>query len=93
MDETIFVFMESITHEIANPLTGMYGTVQFLEQQLAHPNEINLDALRCDVENLKSDIDRLRALLDDLRHFVRSGRLNLKSVAFGEEPPISEQAA
>jgi signal transduction histidine kinase len=74
----------SITHEIANPLTGMYSTVQFLEQQLSDLREFNPDTLRSDVKTLKDEIERLRTLLQDLRFFVRSGQLNLKSVSLGE---------
>jgi signal transduction histidine kinase len=80
MDESSFVFMASITHEIANPLTGMYSTVQLLEQQLIDPNGFDLDALRHDVENLRTEIDRLRGLLHDLRQFVQTGRLSLQPI-------------
>jgi signal transduction histidine kinase len=84
MDEASFLFMASITHEIANPLTGMHSTVQFLEQQLIEGDEINPDEIRSDIRNLKSEIDRLLVLLDDLRQFVRSGRLNVKPVSLQE---------
>ncbi len=81
MDESTLIFMANITHEISNPLAGMHCTVQFLEQQLADPTGLSFEALRRDIETLKTEIDRLRALLQDLRDFVRSGRLNLKSVS------------
>ena len=84
MDKSILAFVAHVTHEISNPLAGMHCTVQFLEQQLADPNSLNLDAVRRDVGNLKMEIDRLRALLLELRDFVRVGRLNLKSVCVGE---------
>jgi signal transduction histidine kinase len=74
----------TITHEIANPLSGMYTTVQFMEQQLHEPDKLNIDTLSSDVENLKDEIERLRVLLEDLRDFIRSGQLKLKSVSLGE---------
>jgi two-component system sensor histidine kinase HydH len=84
MDEASLVFMASITHEIANPLSGMYSTVQFLERELADPNGISFETLRRDIENLRSEIDRLRALLHELRDFIRSSRLDLRSVSLGQ---------
>ena len=74
----------SITHEIANPLSGMYATVQFLERELADSSGMRPDVIRRDVENLKDEIERLRALLQDLRSFVRSSQINLDSVSLGE---------
>jgi signal transduction histidine kinase len=76
--------MASISHEISNPLAGMYSTLEFLDRRLADPNGVSLDVLRRDVKNLKYETDRLRELLQDLRDFVRSGRLDLKSVSLGE---------
>jgi signal transduction histidine kinase len=74
----------TITHEIANPLSGMYTTVQFMEQQLREPDQLNIHTLSSDVENLRDEITRLRILLEDLRDFIRSGQLKLKSVSLGE---------
>ena len=69
MDENILGLLASITHEISNPLTGMYSTVQFIEQQLGHPGQIRLDILRQDVDALKADIHRMREILQTLRDF------------------------
>lgn len=74
----------SIAHEIANPLTGMYSTVQFLEQQVLDPGGLRPGVLLGDVENLKREIERLHSLLQDLRYFVRSGQLDLKPVSLAE---------
>jgi two-component system sensor kinase FixL len=84
MDESTSVFMAHVTHELSNPLSSMQFTVQFLERQLADPEDLDLGALRRDVATLKSEISRVRALLKDMRDFLRSGRLNLKSVSVGE---------
>ena len=72
-----------ITHEIANPLNGMYTTVQYLEQELAKPAALSNDEVRSTVADIKSEIERLNSLLQDLRFLARPGELNLKPVAIG----------
>ncbi len=74
----------SITHEIGNPLNGMYSMVQFLELQLSEPGRTSHDMLRSHLELLKEEIERLRSLLQDLRFVVRPSELNLKPVILNE---------
>jgi signal transduction histidine kinase len=74
----------SITHEIANPLNGMYTTVQFLERQLSRPGELSDDEVRSYMGDLKREIERLLSLLQDLRFVARPGQLNLNPVSVGE---------
>ena len=73
-----------ITHEIANPLNGMYSTVQLLELELAEPEAKNEEEMRSIVGYLKNEIERLRSLLQDLRFLARPGQLNVKSVSVGD---------
>lgn len=73
-----------ITHEIANPLNGMYSAVQLLELELGEPGAKIEEEIRSVVGNLKNEIERLRSLLQDLRFLARPGQLNLKSVSVGE---------
>ena len=84
MDENIFALLASITHEISNPLAGMYNTVQFLEQQLGDPNGVSLDIVRNDVKTLKGEINRLREVLQTVRDFRRARRLYLQPFLLGE---------
>ena len=73
-----------ITHEIANPLNGMYSTVQLLELELAEPGAKNQENMRSILGYLKNEIERLRALLQDLRFLARPGQLSPKSVSLAE---------
>jgi signal transduction histidine kinase len=73
-----------ITHEIANPLNGMYSAVQLLELELGEPGAKIEEEKRSVVGNLKNEIERLRSLLQDLRFLARPGQLKLKSVSVGE---------
>jgi len=73
-----------ITHEIANPLNGMYSTVQLLELELADPGAKSEEEMRSTVGYLKNEIERLRSLLQDLRFLTRPGQLNLASVSVAD---------
>ena len=74
----------AITHEIANPLNGMYSAVQLLELELAESGANSEEEMRSIVGDLKHETERLRSLLQDLRFLARPGRLNFKSVSVGE---------
>lgn len=56
-------------HEIANPLNGMYTTIQFLEQHVAERYEQADEILLSTVQDLKSETNRLQSLLQELRSF------------------------
>ena len=59
-----------IGHEIANPLNGMYLTVQLLEQRLA--KEVAADGqITADVKKLRGEIARLNQLLQQFRALAR----------------------
>lgn len=70
-----------ITHEIANPLNGMYSSVQALELELAQPGAQAQEEMRSILGYLRKEIERLRSLLQDLRFLVRSGNLNVEQVS------------
>jgi signal transduction histidine kinase len=74
----------SITHEIANPLNGMYTTLQYIERQLSQPGRLSQEALRSRVADLKGEIERLHLLLQDLRFLVRPDQLNVNRVSLAE---------
>ncbi|MGH7828434.1 MAG: ATP-binding protein [Candidatus Binatia bacterium] len=74
----------SIAHEIANPLSGMYTTVQFLERQLSQPGKLTHDAFRSRLQDLQHEIERLQSLLQDLRFLVRPDQLTLNPLSLAE---------
>jgi two-component system, NtrC family, sensor histidine kinase HydH len=70
-----------LVHEIANPLTGMSASVEFLEQHLAE-NEGQLDGTMADiVQGLRVEIVRLHSLLDEFRCLSGPVLLDLQPVA------------
>lgn len=73
-----------ITHEIANPLNGMYATAQLLELELAQSGPKNEEETRSVIGYLKNEIERLRSLLQDLRFLARPARVIHKPVSLGD---------
>jgi signal transduction histidine kinase len=75
------VTIGELVHEIANPLTGMAASVQFLEQHLAE-NEGRIDGTMTDiVQGLRAEIGRLHALLDEFRCLSGPVLLDLQPLA------------
>jgi len=85
-----------IAHEIRNPLSGISGAAQLLQQRLSDPN------LRRYPDLIAGEIDRIRRLLDDLAqltwgrddhrrptnlHQVLDHILELQATASGEQCP------
>src|SRR5262245_20600572 len=75
-----------LAHEIANPLNGMYTSVQLLERHLAKQQQAPDTVLTSTVQDLTCEIRRLRSLLQDFRSLARPRKLdarptNLKNVA------------
>ncbi len=66
-----------VVHEIANPLNGMYTTVQLLERRFAKSQEGESNFLTVTVRDLKHEITRLRSLLQELRVFATLSRLQV----------------
>jgi len=84
-----FVVIEAtaalLAHEIANPLNGMYTSVQLLERHLAKQQQAPDAVLTSTVQDLTCEIRRLRTLLQDFRSLARPTKLdahptNLKDV-------------
>lgn len=61
----------NIAHEIANPLNGMYLTVQLLEQRLAKELAGSDGQLTANIKRLKDEIARLIQLLQQFRALAR----------------------
>lgn len=64
------------SHEIRNPLTTLYSTIQLIETR--HPEAKNF----CYWSNLTPDIEYINQLLDELSNFAKLGRLNLTTFDF-----------
>jgi len=67
-----------IGHEIANPLNGMYLTVQFLEQRLAKELAGADGQLTANVKRLRDEIARLIHLLQQFRALARPEKYDFR---------------
>lgn len=66
--------LSKFSHEIRNPLTTLYSTVQLLE--LHHPEVKHFQHW----ESMVYDIEYINQLLDELSSFTKSQRLNLSTI-------------
>ena len=69
----IEVAMAKFAHEFANELNVVNSAVQFLENDMEHPNQA-----RNTLRHIKNGIQRLGFLLNELRTFAQPRRLNLQ---------------
>jgi two-component system sensor kinase FixL len=69
-----------IGHEIANPLNGMYLTVQLLEQRLAKESVSSDDQIRANIKKLRDEIARLNLLLQQFRALSRRDKYDFRSL-------------
>lgn len=70
-DKDIEFMLSKFSHEIRNPLTTLYSTVQLIEVQ--HPEVKDFKYWT----SLIYDIEYMNQLLDELSNFTKSERLNL----------------
>lgn len=70
-DKDIEFMLSKFSHEIRNPLTTLYSTVQLIEMQ--HPEVKEFKHWT----SLIYDIEYMNQLLDELSNFTKSERLNL----------------
>ena len=59
-----------LAHEISNPLTGMYSSIQLMDQYLSKSNSRDATLAEC-VSNLETETRRLTNLLNDFRLFAQ----------------------
>ena len=69
-----------IGHEIANPLNGMYLTVQLLEQRVAKELEDPDGQIRSNIKKLRDEIGRLNQLLQQFRALARRDKYEFRSI-------------
>ena len=65
--------LSKFSHEIRNPLTTLYSTIQFIE--IKHPEVRNFEHW----SSLTHDIEFMNHLLDELSDFSKSERLSLET--------------
>ena len=70
-------YISKITHEIRNPLTLVYGTLQLIESK--HPEVTHFEHW----SDLHQDIDYMIHILDELSSFNNRNRLQLKTIDSG----------
>ena len=70
-----------LAHEIANPLNGMYMTVQLLERRLAKQADAPDDTVQSPMQTLKDEITHLNQLLHEFRSLSRRERYNFRPTA------------
>lgn len=75
-DKNTEFMLSKFSHEIRNPLTTLYSTVQFIEMQ--HPEVKDFKYW----SSLTYDIEYMNLLLDELSSFAKSERLNLETFDF-----------
>jgi len=73
-----------IGHEIANPINGMYLTVQLLEQRLAKEPTSSNGQITASVKKIKDEIARLGQLVQQFRDISRKETYNFRPVSVGE---------
>lgn len=73
-DKDIEFLLSKFSHEIRNPLTTLYSTVQLME--LKHPEVKEFKHW----ESMIYDIEYMNQLLDELSSFTKSERLNLTNI-------------
>ena len=81
-DKDLEFLLSKFSHEIRNPLTTLYSTIQFIE--LKHPEVHTFSHWA----SLTYDIEHINHLLDELSDFAKSERLHLETFEFG---PFLEQ--
>ncbi len=74
IDNDIEFLLSKFSHEIRNPLTTLYSTVQLMELQ--HPEVKEFKHW----ESMVYDIEYMNQLLDELSNFTKSERLNLTTI-------------
>jgi two-component system sensor kinase FixL len=69
-----------IGHEIANPLNGMYLTVQLLDQRIAKELPDLDGQIRANIKKLREEITRLNQLLQQFRALARRDKYDFRSI-------------
>jgi two-component system, LuxR family, sensor kinase FixL len=69
-----------IGHEMANPLNGMYLTVQLLEQRLAKELAGSNGQIAANIKKLRDEIGRLNQLLQQFRALARREKLEFRDL-------------
>lgn len=64
----------TLAHEIANPLNGIFSTLQRMERD-ATRNISTVSDLVTHIQNIKVQVERLRSLVNDIRELARPPRL------------------
>lgn len=75
-DQDLEFLLSKFSHEIRNPLTTLYSTVQFIEMK--HPEVKTFSHWT----SLTYDIDHMNHLLDELSDFAKSEKLKLETIEF-----------
>ena len=73
-NEDIEFMLSKFSHEIRNPLTTLYSTIQLIEMQ--HPEVKDFKHW----SSLNYDIEYINQLLDELSNFAKSEKLNLTNI-------------
>ena len=68
--------ISKISHELRNPLTIIYSTLQLIESR--HPEARTFDHWH----ELMQDVEFMSVLLDDLSRFNHAGALNFSTFSF-----------
>jgi len=77
LNQEMEFLLSKFSHEIRNPLTTLYSTVQFIEMQHPEVKEFN------HWSSMTYDIEYMNQLLDELSDFTKSERLNLETFELG----------
>ena len=75
-NQDIEFMLSKFSHEIRNPLTTLYSTVQLIEMKHPEVKEFN------HWSSLTYDIEYMNQLLDELSNFAKSERLNPETFDF-----------
>ena len=71
-------FLHKFSHELRNPLTSLYSTVQLIEMK--HPEVKDFKYW----SNMNHDIEYINVLITELSDFTKSNRLNLSTFSLRE---------